>query len=311
MEKFINELTSAEIGNISSDEHLMNHTTMKVGGPAEIFVEPASIEKLQTLMKLISRYNIDWRVIGRGSNLLVSDKGIRGIVIKLGKGLDDLAVDGTTIRVGGGLSMIVLATKMAREGLSGLQFSSGIPGSVGGSVYMNAGAHGSDISKVLSRAHILFPDGKMEWLSNEEMKFSYRTSILQEERPGIVIEAEFDLTKAKPEEIKAEMKKYKEYRKETQPWNNPCSGSIFRNPLPDYAGQLIQNAGLKGFQIGGAQVSELHGNFIVNAGGATSKDVQDLIQHIKKTVRDANGVEIETEVEWVGEEKPFKNMPDS
>ncbi|TDL35121.1 UDP-N-acetylmuramate dehydrogenase [Jeotgalibacillus sp. S-D1] len=307
MEKFINELREAEIGNVSVDEKLVNHTTMKVGGPAEVFVEPSSIEKLQKLMKLINKHNLEWRAIGRGSNLLVSDEGISGVVIKLGKGLDNLTIEGTTIRAGGGYSIIVLATKMAREGLHGLQFSSGIPGSVGGSVYMNAGAHGSDISKVLTRAHILFPDGTTEWLSNEEMKFSYRTSVLQNERPGIVLEAEFELTAGEPADIKADMKKYKDYRRETQPWNNPCSGSIFRNPLPKYAGQLIQDAGLKGYQIGGAQVSELHGNFIVNAGGATSEDVQNLIKHIKKTISDQYGITIETEVEWIGNQSDLIN----
>ncbi|PPA72136.1 UDP-N-acetylmuramate dehydrogenase [Jeotgalibacillus proteolyticus] len=306
MEKFIIELQKAELGKVSYDEKLVNHTTMKVGGPADVLIEPSSVEHLKQLMTLINRHNVEWRVIGRGSNLLVSDKGIKGVVIKLGKGMDDLQIEGTTIRVGGGYSIIVLATKMAREGLHGLQFASGIPGSVGGSVYMNAGAHGSDISKILTRAHVLFPNGDMEWLTNEEMKFSYRTSVLQKERPGIVIEAEFALKEDSSEKIKAEMKKYKDYRRETQPWNHPCSGSIFRNPLPDYAGQLIQEAGLKGYQIGGAKVSELHGNFIVNAGGATSKDVQDLISHIKRTILENKGIIIETEVEWVGNESDFK-----
>ncbi|MEW9501391.1 UDP-N-acetylmuramate dehydrogenase [Jeotgalibacillus marinus] len=306
MKKFIKALQAADVGNISLNENLANHTTMKVGGPADVLVEPASIEKLQHLMNLINEHNVKWRVIGRGSNLLVSDKGIRGIVIKLGKGMDDLEINGTTIRVDGGYSIIVLATQMAREGLHGLQFSSGIPGSVGGSVYMNAGAHGSDISKVLTKAHILFAEGTMKWLSNEELKFTYRTSILQKERPGIVLEAEFELTEGNKDNIKSEMKKYKDYRRNTQPWNHPCSGSIFRNPLPNYAGQLIEQAGLKGFRLGGAQVSTVHGNFIVNAGGATSKDIQSVIKHIKNVIWAEYKIEMETEVEWVGNQADLK-----
>jgi len=165
---------------------------------------------------------------------------------------------------------------------------------------MNAGAHGSDISKILTRAHVLFENGSMEWLSNEEMKFSYRTSVLQNKRPGVVVESVFDLTAGDRAAIVAQMQKNKDYRKETQPWNFPCAGSIFRNPLPNYAGKLIETAGLKGFSMGGAKISEMHGNFIVNAGNATAADVLALIQHIKDTIFNLYGVKMETEVEIVG-----------
>lgn len=184
--------------------------------------------------------------------------------------------------------------------MTGLEFASGIPGSVGGAVYMNAGAHGSDISKILTKAHILFADGSMEWLTNEEMEFSYRTSILQKKRPGIVLEAIFNLEMGDRAAIVSQMQKNKDYRKETQPWNFPCAGSIFRNPLPNYAGKLIEDAGLKGFSIGGAKISEMHGNFIVNAGNATAKDVLSLIQHVKETIFNLYGVKMETEVEIIG-----------
>ncbi|MFL6560685.1 MAG: UDP-N-acetylmuramate dehydrogenase, partial [Bacillus sp. (in: firmicutes)] len=163
-----------------------------------------------------------------------------------------------------------------------------------------AGAHGSDISKILTKAHILFEDGKMEWLSNQEMEFSYRTSILQKTRPGIVVEAVFDLVKGDRSAIVAQMQKNKDYRKETQPWNFPCAGSIFRNPLPNYAGKLIETAGLKGFSLGGAKISEMHGNFIVNAGNATAEDVLALIQHVKDTIFSLYEVRMETEVEIIG-----------
>jgi UDP-N-acetylmuramate dehydrogenase len=165
---------------------------------------------------------------------------------------------------------------------------------------MNAGAHGSDISKILTKAHILFEDGSIEWLSNGEMEFTYRTSVLQNKRPGIVLEAEFQLTKGDRTVIVAQMQKNKDYRKDTQPWNFPCAGSIFRNPLPNYAGKLIEEAGLKGFQIGGAKISEMHGNFIVNAGNATAKDVLDLIQYIRDEILNLYGVKMETEVEIIG-----------
>jgi UDP-N-acetylmuramate dehydrogenase len=300
MDEIMKELQALNIGKVKENERLANHTTMKIGGPADLFIEPSSIENLKKVMTVINKHGVNWRAIGRGSNLLVSDKGIEGIVIKLGAGMDRLEIDGTTITVGGGHSLVSLATLISKKGLTGLEFASGIPGSVGGAVYMNAGAHGSDISKILTRAHILFNDGTMEWLSNEEMEFSYRTSVLQNKRPGIVVEAVFDLVTGDRAAIVAQMQKNKDYRKETQPWNFPCAGSIFRNPLPNYAGRLIETAGLKGFSIGGAKISEMHGNFIVNAGNATAADVLALIQHIKDTIYKLYGVEMETEVEIVG-----------
>jgi UDP-N-acetylmuramate dehydrogenase len=300
MNEIIKELQTLNIGKVKENELLANHTTMKIGGPADLFIEPSSVDNLKKVMSVINKHGLNWRAIGRGSNLLVSDKGIEGVVIKLSSGLDHLEIDGTTITVGGGHSLVSLATLISKKGLAGLEFASGIPGSVGGAVYMNAGAHGSDISKILTKAHVLFENGSMEWLSNEEMKFSYRTSVLQNERPGIVVEAVFDLAAGDRAVIVAQMQKNKDYRKETQPWNFPCAGSIFRNPLPNYAGKLIETAGLKGFSIGGAKISEMHGNFIVNAGNATAADVLALIQHIKDTIFNLYEVKIETEVEIVG-----------
>lgn len=300
MEKFIQELKQMDVGIVKEKEPLANHTTIKIGGPADCFVEPSSVENLQKTMEVINRFHVPWRAIGRGSNLLVSDKGMEGIVIKLGKGLDSLEVNGTLLEVGGGYSLVRLATSIGRQGLSGLEFASGIPGSVGGAVYMNAGAHGSDISKILVKALILFPDGTLQWLSNEEMEFSYRTSVLQKKRPGIVVRAVFQLTEGKREEIQEVMKKNKDYRKETQPWDLPCAGSIFRNPLPHYAGQLIEEAGLKGHQIGGARISDMHGNFIVNAGNATAEDVLSLIQFVKDEIYSSKQIKMETEVEIIG-----------
>ncbi|WHZ04758.1 UDP-N-acetylmuramate dehydrogenase [Neobacillus sp. YX16] len=300
MDGLFTEVQELNIGKVKRNEPLSQHTTMKIGGPADLFIEPSSLENIQKVMNLIKERQLPWRAIGRGSNLLVSDKGIEGVVIRLGSGLNHLSINESTITVGGGHSLVSLSTLISKRGMSGLEFASGIPGSVGGAVYMNAGAHGSDISKILTRAHILFEDGSIEWLSNDEMEFTYRTSVLQKKRPGIVLEAEFKLTMGDRTAIVSKMQKNKDYRKETQPWNFPCAGSIFRNPLPNYAGKLIEEAGLKGFQIGGAKISEMHGNFIVNAGNATAKDVLDLIQYIKDKILHLYGIKMETEVEIIG-----------
>lgn len=300
MKTLFNELTEANIGKVLENEPLAKHTTIKIGGPADIYIEPNSTNSLCKAIEIIKDNNVKWTVIGRGSNLLVADKGIEGVVIKLGAGMDDFDLNGEILTVGGGCSVIRLATIISKKGFSGLEFASGIPGSIGGAVYMNAGAHGSDMSNIVVKARILFDDGTIQWLSNQELEFSYRTSILQEKRPGICIEAVLQLKTGEKEDIVAVMQKNKDYRRDTQPWNYPCAGSIFRNPLPNYAGQLVEAAGLKGYQLGGAKISEMHGNFIVNAGGATAQDVLDLIEFVKKTILEKYDITMETEVEIIG-----------
>jgi len=300
MKTLFNELTEANIGKVLENEPLAKHTTIKIGGPADIYIEPKSTDSLCKAIEIIKDNNVKWTVIGRGSNLLVADKGIEGVVIKLGAGMDDFDLNGEILTVGGGCSVIRLATIISKKGFSGLEFASGIPGSIGGAVYMNAGAHGSDMSNIVLKARILFDDGTIQWLSNQELEFSYRTSILQEKRPGICIEAVLQLKTGEKEDIVAVMQKNKDYRRDTQPWNYPCAGSIFRNPLPNYAGQLVEAAGLKGYQLGGAKISEMHGNFIVNAGGATAQDVLDLIEFVKKTILEKYDITMETEVEIIG-----------
>ena len=300
IDALLRELNEYQVGTVKKDEELARHTTMKIGGPADLFIEPTSIEGLKKTMQIVQKYRVNWRAIGRGSNLLVSDQGIEGVVIKLGNNLKDMKLDGTQLTVGAGYSIVALAVLISKKGLSGLEFASGIPGSVGGAVYMNAGAHGSDISKILTDAHILFEDGSLQWLTNDEMEFSYRTSVLQKKRPGMVVEARFQLTEGDKEQIVAVMQKNKDYRKVTQPYDSPCAGSIFRNPLPHFAGKLVEEAGLKGFQIGGAQISEMHGNFIVNAGNAKASDVLQLIEYVKKTIMEKYNIQMETEVEIIG-----------
>ncbi|MDM5189614.1 UDP-N-acetylmuramate dehydrogenase [Bacillus sp. DX4.1] len=300
MKQLAKELMEAEVGKVLENESLARYTTMKIGGPADILIVPSSVAGVEKALELVGKYETKWTAIGRGSNLLVSDKGIEGVVIRLGEGLDHLEVEGTTVRVGGGYPLIKLSTLLSRQGLSGLEFASGIPGSVGGAVYMNAGAHKSDVSEILTKARIMFEDGTIAWVTKEELEFSYRTSILQTKRPGIVLEAELKLTEGNREEIVGVMQKNKDYRRETQPWNHPCAGSIFRNPLPNFAGDLVEKAGLRGHQIGGAKISEMHGNFIVNAGSASAQDVLDLIAFVKKTIKEKFDVDMHTEVEIIG-----------
>ncbi|HDR7734552.1 TPA: UDP-N-acetylmuramate dehydrogenase [Bacillus thuringiensis] len=300
MEQLVNELIEADVGRVLVNESLARYTTMKIGGPADILIVPKHVAGIGKTLQLVKQYKTKWTVIGRGSNLLVSDQGIEGVVIRLGEGLDHLEVEKHKVRVGSGYPLIKLSTLLSRQGLAGLEFASGIPGSVGGAVYMNAGAHKSDISSVLSKALILFEDGTIDWLMNKELEFSYRASVLQTKRPGIVLEAEFQLQAGKREEIVRSMQNNKDYRRETQPWNHPCAGSVFRNPIPHFAGDLVEKAGLRGYRIGGAQISEMHGNFIVNTGGASAQDVLSLIELIKHTIKDKFDVDMHTEVEIIG-----------
>ncbi|WP_010172278.1 UDP-N-acetylmuramate dehydrogenase [Bacillus coahuilensis] len=300
MERIYEQLVELNVGNVKYNEPLKYHTTIKIGGPADILIEPYSIEAIEKIMKVIIKGEIPWTVIGRGSNLLVSDKGIEGVVLKLNKGLDHIDINENQVTVGAGYSLIVLATQLSKKGLKGFEFAGGIPGSVGGAVYMNAGAHGMDLSTILVKAKVLFDDGTISWVTKEEMKYSYRTSVLQKKRPGIVLEAIFQLEAGDKHSIQNEMQVNKDYRKETQPWSNPCAGSIFRNPLPEYAGRLIETAGLKGYTIGGAKISDLHGNFIVNNGNASAEDVRKLIQYIQQTIYDLYGIRMETEIEIIG-----------
>ena len=299
MDRLVKRLQEANVGQLKENEPLANHTTWKIGGPARLLVIPKDIECLITTLVITNERNVPAFIIGRGSNLLISDEGIEGVVVKITDCLDHLEVNGEEVLVGAGYSLIKLATILSKQGLSGLEFAGGIPGSVGGAVFMNAGAHKSDISKILKKARVLYPDGTEKWYNNEEMGFSYRTSRLQKDQ-GICLEAIFVLEKGNREEIVAEIQKNKQYRKMTQPWDYPCCGSVFRNPPGHHAGKLIEDAGLKGFTIGGAQVSTMHANFIVNVGGAKAVDVLKLIDYIKAEVYRKYNVEMETEVEMVG-----------
>ncbi|AKF94393.1 UDP-N-acetylmuramate dehydrogenase [Brevibacillus laterosporus] len=293
-------LEQANVGKVWVEEPLAKHTTWRIGGPADLMIQPTDKEALIRAVQIIHQHEIPWTVIGRGSNLLVRDGGIRGAVFKVAQGLSHCEFQGETVCVGAGYSMVRLAVEAGKQGLTGLEFAGGIPGSVGGAVYMNAGAHGSDLSRILTSAEILFNDGETKIVSKEEMQFSYRTSLLQQ-RKGIVIEATLQLQTGDRREIAKSLAKFKDRRLSTQPFNSPCAGSVFRNPPGDHAGRLIEASGLKGFTIGGAQISEMHANFIVNRGGATATDVLTLIEYARATVLKNFNVDLHTEVLVIGE----------
>ncbi|PSL50769.1 UDP-N-acetylmuramate dehydrogenase [Salsuginibacillus halophilus] len=301
MEELVDALQKAGVGEVKRDEPLKKHTTWKIGGPADVLVAPDGTKNLKRVIEIVQQHGVSWRAIGRGSNLLVGDEGLRGVVIKMGENLAGMDVsDKGLVTVGGGYSLIKLTTLLSKQGWSGLEFAGGIPGTVGGAVFMNAGAHGSEMVDIVTEALILYPDGSLVWEPNENLGFQYRTSNLQK-NGGICAEAKLQLTSGDKESITAKMQANKDYRRDTQPWNYPCAGSVFRNPLPKHAGHLIEKAGLKGYQIGGAQFSELHGNFIVNIEDASAQDVKDLIEHARTTVANKFGVEMETEVEIIAE----------
>ncbi|MDQ6418966.1 UDP-N-acetylmuramate dehydrogenase [Paenibacillus sp. LHD-117] len=300
MEACIAELRESAVGELLLNEPLSKHTTWKIGGPADLLILPRSKEQLITAVKLLHKHEVPWTNLGRGSNMLASDKGIRGVVIKPSGGLDFVRFEGSSAIAGAAYSFIKLSVMAGKEGLTGLEFAGGIPGTVGGAVYMNAGAHGSDVSRIFKYADIVLETGELVRYGLEDMGFSYRHSILHEKK-GFVVEAGFELAEGDRMEIASAMASFKERRLRTQPLQMACAGSVFRNPPGDYAARLIQEAELKGFAIGGAQVSEQHANFIVNTGQATARDVLALMSHIQGTVEARFGVKLVPEVLVVGE----------
>lgn len=294
---FIEEYRGKNLGLLLENEPLSKHTTFRVGGPARILVIPNSKDSLVETIRLVHQYDIPFKVIGRGSNLLPSDQVFEGIIIKCDKGLDHIEINETLVTVGAGVSTILLANKMAKSELGGLEFISGIPGSLGGAIYMNAGAYNKEIKDILVKALIMDETGNLNWISNEEMQFTYRTSIMQSQKGWILIEAVLQLEAGNYDEIMELMKARKVRRVESQPTNLPSAGSTFRNPNPHFSWKLIEDSGLRGVRIGGAEVSQKHCNFIVNVGGATATDIYNLIQHVQQVVLEKHGVELHPEVE--------------
>jgi UDP-N-acetylmuramate dehydrogenase len=300
MLQLISDLEAAQVGDIRLNEPLAPYTTWKIGGPADALVIPVTKNKLAETLKLINIYRIPWLVIGRGSNLLIGDKGFRGVVIKIDEALENISFEGELVYAGAACSFVKLARLAAKAGLTGLEFAGGIPGSVGGAVYMNAGAHGSDVSRILKQAEVLLPSGDLIIMQKSDLHYAYRHSSLQN-TPGIVTEAVFELSHGDRKEIAGGMAAYRESRVRTQPLQFACAGSVFRNPDNGYAAKLIEAAGLKGQRVGGAEVSVKHANFIVNVGQATAQDVLTLIAQIQSTVKQQYGIQLMPEVLVVGE----------
>lgn len=288
-------------GRMRRNEPLHRHTSVRIGGPASYFIEPASGADIRSVRRLALEWRVPCTVIGKGSNILVSDAGIPGIVISLGQLMSRLEWSGETEAfVESGLSLPRLAKLAADRGLAGIEFGSGIPGTVGGGVVMNAGAHGGEMSDIVRRVHVIDAMGEYRVFDRDELDFAYRRSRFSQNDEHVVIGADLSFIPENPEVIRERMKGFARQRRTTQPLGRPSSGSVFKNPPGDYAGRLIQAAGLKGERIGQAQVSPVHGNFIVNCGGATADDVMRLIDHVRDRVQRAFGVELQLEVELIG-----------
>ncbi|RBP44765.1 UDP-N-acetylmuramate dehydrogenase [Garciella nitratireducens] len=283
------------------DEPMRNHTSFKIGGPADFLVLPKSVIEIQNIVKICKKENIPFFVIGNGTDLLVRDKGIRGVVLKIAKNFDHVKIIGEKVIAQAGISLSALAKVLLKNELTGFEFASGIPGTLGGAVTMNAGAYGGEIKDVLKNIEVMDQEGNIFILEGEEMKLEYRSSVVQEKN-FIVLTATMQLQKGNYEEIKEKMRKLDEMRKTKQPIQWPSAGSTFKRPRGYFAGKLIQDAGLKGFSMGRAQVSDLHSGFVINKGGATAREVIELIGYIQATVKQKFGVDLHTEVKIVGEE---------
>lgn len=283
---------------VLENEPLSRHTTFRVGGPADVLFLPESAEELQRAMELAREAGEDCLVIGNGSNLLVRDGGVRGLVIKLAGPMSGVSVEGTAIRAQAGASLSQVSRAALQASLTGLEFASGIPGSLGGALAMNAGAYGGELSQVVREAMVLM-DGRVQTLSREELAMGYRTTRVLREG-GIVLSAVLDLKEGDAPQIAATMDELNRRRREKQPLSFPSAGSTFKRPEGYFAGALIEQAGLKGYAIGGAQVSEKHAGFLINRGGATASDLLRLIEYVQERVYAQSGVRLETEVRICG-----------
>ncbi len=303
MENWKRELTKIT-KNTVFDEPMSNHTTFKVGGPAECLVKASSGDEAAAVMRLCKSMGVECTVIGNGSNLLVGDKGIKGVVLQIADGLGMCMVNNAhkVIFAEAGVKLSRLASEAAKGSLSGLEFASGIPGTLGGAVYMNAGAYGGEIGGLITSVMYADSAGTLKTAGRKELMFGYRYSSFSDALKGSVILACFlSLEQGSSDEIYKKMKELNDRRREKQPLSYPSAGSTFKRPEGHFAGKLIQDAGLMGYTIGGAQVSELHAGFIINKGGATASDIRSLIEHVRGTVKDKFGVELEPEVKMIGE----------
>ncbi len=282
------------------NEPMSNHTTFRVGGPADYFVIPKTAEDIKKIVALCKKNDMPYYILGNGSNLLVGDKGYRGVVIQIYKEMNQIQVVGDMIKAQAGALLSKVGAVALEMGLTGFEFAAGIPGTVGGAVVMNAGAYGGETKDILKSATVLSEDGRVMTLTNAELELGYRTSIVAK-KGYIVLEAEYQLRTGDSDDVRIRMNELKVQRTTKQPLEYPSAGSTFKRPEGYFAGKLIQDAGLRGFKVGGAQVSEKHCGFVINVGNATAADIDQLIRQVAEKVKADFGVTLEPEVKRLGD----------
>ena len=285
---------------VRTDEPMKNHTTFRVGGPADFFVTPETSEEVRAVIDMCRSEEIDCHIIGNGSNLLVSDRGVRGVVVQIAKAMNKIESNGEQIRAQAGALLSEVAAHALKDGLAGFEFAAGIPGTLGGACVMNAGAYGGEMKDVLYEVTVLTPQGEFRILKEDELELGYRTSVIA--RKGyIVLEAVIRLKKGDEEEIRRQMEDLRDRRISKQPLEYPSAGSTFKRPEGYFAGKLIQDAGLRGYTFGGAQVSEKHCGFVINRGDATAAEVAELMRRVADKVEEQFKVRLEPEVKRLGD----------
>ena len=302
LEHMLKEVLVSEGAVCRFMEPMSSHTTFRIGGPAEAYVCPGNEEELGKVICLCREHDIPWSVLGNGSNLLVSDRGIKGVVIAMEGNWCYAGAEGSVIRAGAGELLGRVARVALDHCLTGMEFAAGIPGSVGGALVMNAGAYGSEIKNILKSARVMTNEGEVLELSRDELELGYRTSCIPKKN-YIVLEAVFELNKGSKEAISSQMRELAGKRREKQPLEYPSAGSTFKRPEGYFAAKLIEDAGLKGFSVGGAMVSEKHSGFVINYNDATASDVMELCRQVREKVKALSGVELEMEVKRLGEFK--------
>lgn len=282
------------------DEPMSQHTTFRIGGPADVFVIPENYEQIREVLRLCKEEKLPFFVLGNGSNLLVSDSGYRGVIIQMDRNMEEIRLDGEEIHACAGALLSSVAVAARNASLTGFEFAGGIPGTIGGAAVMNAGAYGGELKDVLKEVTVMTREGEILTIPAEKMEMGYRTSIIKT-AGYLVLEAVISLKKGDEEAIRATMKDLSERRTEKQPLDYPSAGSTFKRPEGYFAGKLIMDSGLRGYRVGGAQVSEKHCGFVINAGGATAEDVRSLMDHVIRVVREKYGVTLEPEVKFLGD----------
>lgn len=289
-----------KVENLKIEEPLSKHTTIQIGGPADYFVTPESVEELKAVINLCRLEKMPYYIIGNGSNLLTGDYGFRGVIIQLLKNVSHIEFNDTLVTAGAGVLLSKLSMEIGQKGLTGFEFAGGIPGTLGGAITMNAGAYDGEMKDCIVKARVIDEDGNIFWITKEELQLGYRTSLIQK-KSLIVIEAVLEFTRGDTEKILSRIAELNAKRSEKQPLEFPSVGSTFKRPEGYFAGQLIMEAGLRGYRIGDIMISEKHCGFVINAGNGTAKQFRELIDFVDKTVYENSGVHLEPEVRFLGE----------